>query len=312
MSRTRPHSSRSNAASLWPLYALAAAVVAAALPAAAEPLPAPLKAEGGHWKLSFNETFDGRELDRRRWRTALKEAGSDPRSLSDRSHYGNRERQVYFDPEFLGQGVQPVTLRGGIMTITARPMSPKARGAVREALSLQPDNIRTGALKDASYTSGLISTRGRFGQRYGYFEMRARWDAGRGLWPAFWLLPAKGGWPPEIDIMESLGHQPDTIYQSVHSKAGGKQTSKTKKFKGVDTGQFQTYAALWTPTEIRFFVNGRQTSRQPTPGDAHKPMHLIVNLAVGGRWPGDPDETTRFPAKMEVDFVRAWTRETGS
>lgn len=264
---------------------------------------------GEHWVLSLNEQFD-HGVDRRLWSTAFKNAGSDADSLSNRSLYGNRERQVYVDRDFLGLGLQPFSHRHGVLTITARPMSPRTKKAVAAALAQEKDDVQDTHLKDVAYTSGMISTRGRFAQAYGYFEMRARWPAGKGLWPAFWLLPTHGGWPPEIDVMESVGSSKGMdVFQTVHSKAAGKHRSKTKKITKLDVSAFHTYAVMWTPQELIFFIDGVETSRHPTPKDAHSPKFLIINLAVGGKWPGEPNSKTPMPARMDIDFVRVWRLE---
>ncbi|WP_082554821.1 glycoside hydrolase family 16 protein [Caulobacter sp. Root1455] len=256
---------------------------------------------------SFNEEFDGAALDTTRWRTAYRTDGVTPPTVANRSLYGNRERELYFDPAFLGLGVQPFSVADGALTITAAPMSPSAREAVAAAVAQQPESIRNSPLKDVSYSSGLITTKGSFSQLYGYFEIRARWTGGKGLWPAFWALPADGGWPPELDVMEALGHEPTTVYQSVHSKQTGAAVGDTTRVAvGAGTSAFHTYGMLWTKDEIRFYLDGRQTAARPTPTDAHKPMYLMANLAVGGYWPGDPTATTPFPATMTIDYVRAW------
>ncbi|MDG2520305.1 glycoside hydrolase family 16 protein [Caulobacter segnis] len=277
--------------------------------ARAEPKPAPAvaAAAGAPLRLTFDDGFDQRP-DPKRWRTAYKTAGPEPKSLSDRSLYNNRERQVYFDKAFMGLGVDPFSTGGGVLTITAKPLAERERAALARALDLQPQKLRAGPLKDVRYSSGVLTTRGLFEQRYGYFEIRTRWTSGKGLWPAFWLLPSNGAWPPEIDVMEALGHDMRTVYQSVHTKAGGKHVGRTQKarLQGDDAAGFHTYGVLWTPGSLRFFIDGVQTNEAAAPTDATGPMYMIVNLAVGGKWPGDPDVRTRFPARMEVDYVRAW------
>jgi len=256
---------------------------------------------------SFSEDFDGASLDTTRWRTAYRTDGVTPATVANRSLYGNRERELYFDPGFLGLGVQPFSVADGALTITAAPMAPSVREAVAAAVALQPESIRNSPLKDVSYSSGLITTKGSFSQLYGYFEIRARWTGGKGLWPAFWALPADGAWPPEFDVLEALGHEPTTIYHSVHSKQTGKAVGDTTRVAvGANTSEFHTYGMLWTKDEVRFYLDGRQTAARPTPADAHKPMYLLANLAVGGYWPGDPTATTPFPATMTIDYVRAW------
>ncbi|MET0338391.1 MAG: glycoside hydrolase family 16 protein [Caulobacter sp.] len=257
-------------------------------------------------ELSFDDGFKRRPSPQT-WRTTFKSAGAEPSSLSKRSLYGNRERQVYFDPDFLGLGVDPFTVRNGKLIITARKMRARERRAVDGALRTLPLKLQKTALKDVRYASGLLTTKDHFEQQYGYFEMRARWTHGKGLWPAFWLLPANGAWPPEIDVVEALGHDSATVYQSIHSKADGKRVSKTRKAAPRGgTGRFHTYGVLWTEESVRFYIDGVESNQAPTPKDAHRPMYLLVNLAIGGHWPGDPGRRTRFPARMEIDHIRAW------
>ena len=248
---------------------------------------------------SFADEFDGTRLDPTKWPQS---APGDP--LTSRTLANNAERQVYFDPRYLGLGIQPVSLRGGMLTITARPLTDREHAAVAAGVAKLPPDQRYPALSQLSYSSGRITTLGRFSQTYGYFEIRARLDPGRGLWPAFWLLPANGGWPPEIDVMEVLGHDPDTVYSTVHSAAVARQTV-TSRLKPTDGG-WHRYGVRWAPETIDVFIDGIKTGSTQTPGDAHQPMYMIVNLAVGGNWPGFPDAQTKFPATMDVDYVRAW------
>lgn len=240
---------------------------------------APASARRPGMTLTFAEEFnefvwsvDGR----RGWRTNFPYGRNLP---------SNKEAQYYSDASV---GVHPFRLQNGVLEITAAP------------------GENPGGLP---YTSGLITTRESFAQRYGYFEMRARLPRGRGLWPAFWLLPADRTWPPEIDVVEMLGHTPETIYVSVHWKADGKHTYKGIPVKVGDvTGGFHSYAVSWRADRIRFFFDDRPIAELPTPDGLHQPMFLVVNLAVGGpgSWPGPPDAATVFPARMLVDHIRAW------
>lgn len=258
-------------------------------------------------QLSFSEDFNGRSLRSDVWRTSFKGCGK-AGSIANRSLYGNRERQIYFDPDFLGAGVQPFELRGGHLIITAKPLSSSVKAKLDAALAKQPAPIRNSGLTQVRYSSGLITTKCSFEQAYGYFEMRARWTGGKGIWPAFWLLPAKGGWPPEIDVMEAHGDKPDTIFQSLHSKL---QKSITRKVKMQGkAGAFHSYGVLWTPERLDYYIDGVRTASIPTTADAGQPMYLLANLAIGGKWPGDPDAGTVMPARMEIDHIRAW-RFTG-
>ncbi|MGQ0628007.1 MAG: family 16 glycosylhydrolase [Phycisphaerales bacterium] len=158
------------------------------------------------------------------------------------------------------------------------------------------------------YTSGLIESRNRFSQAFGRFEVRARLPSTRGLWPAIWMLPQAGGWPPEIDIMELLGHQPNTVYMSHHWGPPTAVATQTDSFTGPNFAQdFHVFAAEWFPERIDYYVDGvlRARHTQSIPRD---PMYLIINTAVGGNWPGFPDQTTILPQTMLVDYARVYRR----
>lgn len=243
------------------------------------------------YKLVFEENFTSLNLRSPsnpdgRWDTKFQFGG---RTLSN-----NGEMEIYVDPEYLGLGLNPFSLRKEGLVITAKP--------VNEALK-----ARLGG--EASFISGLLTTEHSFFQTYGYFEMRARLPAGKGLWPAFWLLPENKTWPPEIDIFEVLGDRPDIAYMTIHSTV-----AQTVGFKVPVTDVadgYHTYGLLWGRQEIAWYFDGREVARAPTPADLHIPMYLLINLAVGGHWPGAPDGSTRFPAELAVSYVRAYaTPET--
>jgi len=210
------------------------------------------------------------------------------------------------DRRYLGLGVDPFRVSNGTLTIEARPFTSAELTKVRSDIAREPANIRDGPLRNVAFSSGMISTRSNFTQKYGYFEMRARWSGGKGLWPAFWLLPASGKWPPEIDILEAHGDKPRVGYQSLHSTVQAAIT-KTVPLSGA-ADQYHRYGLLWTPQTLDYYVDGVKTSSLPVPRDLTEPMYIIVNLAVGGTWPGNPDAATKFPATMEIDYVRAWRR----
>lgn len=160
------------------------------------------------------------------------------------------------------------------------------------------------------YVSGLVDTRRTFSQLYGRFEVRARLPRGQGIWPAHWMLPVDGSWPPEIDFMEMLGHEPNKVYQTVHFGTCQNHQQNGRSYAGPDFSRdFHTFAVEWEPNEIRFYVDGRRTStvRENVP---NKPFFLILNTAVGGDWPKYPDATTVFPQYHYIDYVRVWTRDT--
>lgn len=171
------------------------------------------------------------------------------------------------------------------------------------------------------YTSTRLKTKGLFAQTYGRFEARIRVPRGQGIWPAFWMLGDdidKVGWPQsgEIDIMENIGREPSIAHGTLHgpgySGAEGISAGYTLS-TGAYADDFHVFAVVWRPNEIRWYVDGKQYHRL-TPGDLPKgkkwvfdhPFFLLLNLAVGGGWPGDPNATTIFPQQMLIDYVRVY------
>jgi len=126
------------------------------------------------------------------------------------------------------------------------------------------------------------------------------------MWPAFWLLSTDGSWPPELDILEQLGGE--DIYQTVHTQQDGapEETGFKIRLPGATTG-FHTYGALWTPDRVVWFLDGKETATAPTPADMRKPMYILLNLAVGGNMPGDPDDHTVLPSRFSIDYVRVYS-----
>lgn len=173
------------------------------------------------------------------------------------------------------------------------------------------------------YTSARLVTRGKFEPTYGRIEARIKVPFGQGLWPAFWLLGSNissVGWPTcgEIDVMEIIGREPSTVYGTIHgpgfSGAGGLSNSFTllegKKF----TDEFHTFEVEWNPRDISFYVDGLHYHTRKSPeftGNQQwvfdHPFYLLLNVAVGGSWPGNPDQTTVFPQTMMVDYVRVYS-----
>lgn len=191
----------------------------------------------------------------------------------------NHELEVYAPDK--------VRVRGGVLELTAS----------RES--------RTGFLADGTpkvfeYSSGMIRQRQSF--TYGYVEIEAQVPTGRGLWPALWLLPASYAWPPEIDLMENLGHEPNLFHMSVHA-VGGKQ-EQTVLVNSLPA-RMHRWAVDWQPGRLTFYFDGRQTW-STTVGVPAEPMYLLANLAVGGDWPGPPDSATRFPAVFKLNSVQVW------
>lgn len=170
------------------------------------------------------------------------------------------------------------------------------------------------------YTSARLETKGKFTQAYGRFEARIKVARGQGIWPAFWMLgddkPA-AGWPGcgEIDVMENIGREPSTVYGTLHGPgySGGQGLSGSVKINGALADKFHVFAVEWRPDRIDFLLDERRyATRKPAdvpPGKRwvfDHPFYLLLNLAVGGGWPGNPDATTKFPQQMVVDYVRVY------
>jgi len=241
----------------------------------------------GRWALLFSDEFDGASLDRSKWVTCY---------WWDRggcTNLGNHELQWY----------QPANVTVADGQLRLRAQRETARGQ---------DNT----LYD--YTSGLIST-GRdvddvarptkFEFQYGYAEMRALLPSGRGLWPTFWMLPTNHSDKPEIDIMEVLGQCPDVLYLTLHYRDSGARARQQQGIaRGVDLSSgWHVYGVDWAPDRIVWYLDGVERFRyEDTRHIPHEPMYVLVNLAVGGDWPGAPDSATVFPANLLVDYVRIW------
>ena len=233
--------------------------------------------EPERWELTFVDEFDGPKLDYARW------VPKDPWGAEK-----NNELQAYI--------VKAFHQENGILKIRCEDEPAFYDGAKRD------------------YRSGMMTTLGKFSQQFGRFEVRCKVPKGKGLWPAFWLLPDPLAWPPEIDVLEVLGHEPDKVYMSNHwpdlSNPGGKSLAVTGEFKGTDFSDgFHTFAVEWEKGKIRWYVDSieRHQSDQEVP---EQPMFLLLNLAVGG-WAEAPDAETRFPADFEIDYVKVW-KERGS
>jgi beta-glucanase (GH16 family) len=172
-----------------------------------------------------------------------------------------------------------------------------------------------------SFTSARLQTLHKFELTYGALEARIQVPAGQGLLPQFWMLGNNayrpGGWPAsgEIDAMEVLGSQPKTVAGTIHGPwpsaptgLGGSTVSAVPLSAG-----FHTYGVEWSPTRISFMLDGAVYATVTpaslpagSPWPFQHPFFLLLDLAVGGVWPGSPDSTTAWPAHMTVDWVRAW------
>jgi len=250
------------------------------------PTPTPEWTREG-WELVWHDEFEGEEVNRDDWAFDLGRGSGG---------WGNHELQWYTDrPE-------NVRLEDGLLIIEAR----------------EEEFIRS------DYTSARMKTEGRHSWLYGRFEARIQIPRGQGIWPAFWMLGTEGGnWPNigEIDIMENIGREPHTVYTTVHGPgySGGNGVGQPYTLPGGDpfADDFHVYAVEWEPESITWYVDDNPVfaiTPDSVPGEwvYDHPFFLIMNVAVGGDWPGSPDETTVFPQQMRVDYVRVYQRSAGN
>ena len=178
------------------------------------------------------------------------------------------------------------------------------------------------------YTSAKLHSYGKFNLQYGKVEVRAKLPAGKGTWPAIWMLPEslrekKEKWPfsGEIDIMEHVGKDPNEVHTSLHTglynHIKGTQISHHEQVPNATTA-FHNYGIEWDEKEIRFYIDdalfftskkgedGRVSTNDGWPFD--KPYYMILNLAIGGNWGGEIDESI-FPSDFQVDYVRIYKQK---
>jgi len=161
-----------------------------------------------------------------------------------------------------------------------------------------------GGLFGGSYYSGMVTTQGKFAFKYGTVVVRAKLVAGQGLWPGVWMLPEGGEALPEVDILEEKGSQPNTVWMSQHWRLpGGGPSDIYKLFTGRNfSNGFNTFTLKWTPTSLTWLIDGHvecvRTANVP-----HVPLYLIMNLAVGGQFPGAPGNSTVFPNELSIRSV---------
>lgn len=220
-------------------------------------------------------------------------------------HYGDRflgnEQQVYVDPNYKGYGINPFSVSDGVLTITAQkaPVGFEAPSTFKKVAA-------------DTYTSGLLNSEASFSMQYGYYEIRAEMPAGKGLWPAFWLLQSNGEWPAEYDVVEVLGHDTKSLHATSHWKnqSGSNQMEHqaAKTFDAADG--FHTYGFDWTKDKITWYYDGVKVFEAAN-RVTDQSMYMLVNLAVGGDWPGKPNAQTTFPAEMKIDYVRVYQAPVG-
>ena len=273
------------------------------------------------WKLVWNDEFEGDRVDLTKWDFEIGNGFFDYKNHVWIPGWGNEELQYYT------REPQNVSVKDGLLTIRA----------VKESLH------------ECGYTSARLKTRKRdgtvlFSKLYGRVEFRAKVPWGKGLWPALWMLPVEdkyGGWAAsgEIDLMEIVGEKPHEVLNSIHyGSVYPKRSLDTHVHKlpnGSMVSDWHVYTVEWEPGEIRFYVDNVHTSTQsfwwscsktkngagveaikdadlnawPAPFD--QAFYLIMNVAVGGNFPGAPNPDTQFPAELVVDYVRVYDKVGG-
>lgn len=265
---------------------------------AAPPLPSPntstVAAPTG-WTSTFRDDFRN-GIDWSRWDSIF--GHSDP-NLNGCSLVSNNEIQWYVNHRDIILPDPWHTTDNGLV-ISATPIP----------ATLQPDigydQADAHTRGQYRYFSGLLQNKQSFSQLYGRFEIECRMPAGPGLWPAFWLLPTSGNWPPEIDVFELLGHEPNRIYTTQHT--AGRPNDHIEAW--ADFTSWHTIALEWEPDTLTLFIDGTEAGGGRIPNRVNEPMYMLINLAVGGAgsWPGAPDTSTQFPARFEVRRVEAFKR----
>jgi beta-glucanase (GH16 family) len=204
---------------------------------------------------------------------------------------GNGEQQWYINPSYAGtSAVNPFSVDNGVLTITANKTP--------AALESQIDGY--------DYTSGILTTHSSFAQTYGYFEIRADMPTEQGAWPAFWLLPEDGSWPPELDVVEMRGQDPNTVNVTVHSAEGGAHVMESTPVKVASTAGFHTYGVLWDEDQIVWYFDDVAVAHADTPADMHDPMYMLVNLAIGGT-AGTPTDGLPNGSEFHIDYIHAYS-----
>lgn len=221
-----------------------------------------------------------------------------------------RDLQLVFGEEFEGDRVDPKYWNTELAW--GRENNEELQYYSEDSLQVRDGMLAITARKqpshDREYTSGVIASFDKYVYQYGYLEVRARTVKGQGLWPAFWTLSSLPKDPNEIDLIEQVGHNPYRNQMSLHWGFGSaKRHSMT--YTGPDyADEFHTYAVDWTPDRMVWYVDNIERFRA-SDHIPSAPMYLIANLAVGGRYPGPPDETTPETATYLIDYIRVYKGE---
>ena len=242
------------------------------------------------WALVWNDEFDGPALNLEKWSYEIGGHG-----------WGNNELQYYSDDD------STAFIQDGKLVIRA-DLVPQGTGSA--------DNLRY-------FSSARLRTSGKGDWRYGRIEVKAKLALGQGIWPAIWMLPTDwmyGGWPEsgEIDIMEHVGYDPGRVHGSIHTGSYNHKINTQRggsKLLDKISSKFYVYAIEWYEDRIDFLIDDSKYFSFQNDGKNdfntwpfNQRFHLLINIAVGGDWPGSPDETTQFPTEMELEYVRVYEK----
>lgn len=243
------------------------------------------------WVLTWSDEFDGESVDLTKWTHMI----GDGTDYGQQPGWGNNERQFYTDDP-ANSGIIIDDEGNSVLFIEAKMMN----------------------VGESEYTSAKLTTENLFTIRFGRIEARIKLPYSQGIWPAFWMLGSNKpqiGWPGcgEIDIMEMLGGAEETVYGNIHYVNADHEHDEDLGFSILDEGKYSDdyhiYSIEWSPGNIKWLVDGEYFHEIEITTDMKEYLRshfLILNVAVGGYWPGYPDETSVFPQRMYVDYIRIY------
>ena len=238
------------------------------------------------YNLVFSDEFQSDVLDSSKWNTALT-WGPDLVVYNQMQYYVDVQNNSEF-------GYNPFILDGEVLTISAVET---------------PDELRSAA-NEQPWLSGVLTTANKFDFTYGYVEARLDPQAGRGLWPAFWMLSTEfENLKPEVYVMENDGSRPGSIFHNYNytDLDGNLRTPGQWEVTSEEFSEgFQKVGVAWSPQELLFYINDVPRYRIVGENVSSQNMYLILSLAIGGLWPGAPDGTTPVPAELLIDYVRVY------
>lgn len=228
---------------------------------------------GDGWQLKFSDDFSADKLDRSKWSPCFFWG------ISKGCTNGGAGDLQWFQSD-------EVSIQNGVLRLRAQKRQSNGK----------------------EYTSGMIASHDKFSFQYGYAEFRAKVPKGKGYWSTLWLLPQNKTWPPELDVAEFVGSNTNNVHMTLHYNNGGHKSS-SGWWGGTDfSADYHTYAVEWTQDALVWYVDGVERRRYTGEGIPKNPMYLTATLAIGAAWTVGPDDSTRFPGYLEIDYIKVWQR----